>query len=298
MSFVNDFFRAVFLGVFYSLGLLFEICLFLNRRKSFREMVWVILLLSLSLPFKFFFQDSGFQIFYSVFLYSIMLFLPVKLFDTPFPRALRVLIVILLLSVLGDVFSLFLCIHVLGWQEIPHWTEKSFLLPVILSNSTQVFLAFLYHTFVYKRKKTSIYLKDQVVPVLLLWIEVFSILWFYLASMFSHKGLFLSTLTLQILIEAAGIYLLVDLIRNVGHEQREKRLQELEENNRRIYELLKQNEDAYRRLHKIRHDFRNQLMSARLMADAGEGNKAEALFLELERQLEDKLQTEKQYERS
>ena len=298
MLFINNFFYSLVLGALYGMGLLFEICLFLNRRKSFREMVWVLLLLSLPIPFKFFFQDSGFQIFYSVLLYSIMLFLPVKLFGTPLHRALRVLIAILLLSIFGDVFSLFLCIHVLGWQEIPHWTEKSFLLPVILSNSTQVFLAFLYHAFVYKRRKTSVFLKDQIIPILLLWIEILSILWFYLTSTFSHKGLFLSTLALQILIEAVGIYLLVDLIRDAGREQREKRLQELEENNRRIYELLKQNEDAYRRLHKIRHDFRNQLMSARLMAAAGKGNKAEALFLELERQLEDKLPAEKQHERS
>ena len=298
MLYVNEFFRILFLGFLYGLGLLLELCLFLNCRKSIRAMTEMTILLSLAAGIKIVFQDSVFQVIYSVLLYSIIVFLPIRFFEIRFHTALRLLIVILLLSALGDFFSLFFCVHVLRWQEIPSWTETPFLLPVFLSNSVQVFLALLYHHFAYRKKITSIFLKDQFVPVLLLWIEIFSILWFYLASMFSHKGLFFSTFVLQLLIETAVVYLLIDLIRDASREQRKKRLQELEENNRQIYELLKQNENAYRRLHKIRHDFHNQLMSARLMADSGERNKAEALFLELEQQLNDKLQTEKQHDRS
>ena len=252
----------VILSLIYALGLVFANSLIFDRLGDIKGNACIFLFIFLTSFPKLFFKESIISAVVTFMVFVLLVFIEKRSCGLSYSKVVLNVALILIFSIIGDCIALGICFGLLGYEIVPAWEKAETVAPTIISNSIQIILAFVYNKYMYKNAKSENYTKDKV-SLMVLVLEIESLFWLYVVVISENQGMILTSIGLQFLIEAAVIYLLIEIINDSERKHIRKQLKELERRNEEAYRHYKKTGETYKALHKLRHDFNNQLNGLR-----------------------------------
>lgn len=265
-------------------------------------------------------SDSSYLSFFTFIFFAILFFISKYGYKKDGKSfAIRIAIIILL-STIGDIVALFANYYLFGFDKVYHWTEPMFLPPAIVSNLSQLVLAYVLNIIMSRRKKNknleenslmqeesqqdptrqeeytqsdmplvqvptqNDMQKSYMIIAVLLVLEIALFGWMVFSSRRGNIYImtFYPSLGVLFMMSFLLLYLLLDAATVEKDRSMRKMLYSLEKHDKKAFELYKQMEQEYLRLHRIRHDINNQLYTAAILAKNNEQEKADKLFTEIE----------------
>ena len=244
-----------------------------------------------------YFSESFYHSFF-IFIFFILLFFIAKhKYKKDAKSSVMGIAVILILSFIGDIAALFANHYLFGFDRVCHWTEPMFLPPMIVSNFSQLLLAYILNIVMSRRENKNItesnsmhgapqssMQKSYLIIAALLVLETALFGWMIFSSRMGD--IYIMTLYPSLGVLLIMSFLLLYLLYGAVTEEEDRRMRKLlyslKKHDQEAFELYKQIEQEYLRLHRIRHDLNNQLYAASILAKNNEQDKAERLFAEIE----------------
>ena len=210
--------------------------------------------------------------------------------------------IFMLISLIADLFVLGV-FHAIGRDVIRiagEFGSREFMQGSLLSYSVQVLLARAYRRLRERKGRWNDFdeRKESRVLLLALVIQFLFLLWaVFLANLQNSKvvadHMWYFYVALQIVFAAGIVLLLVKYLRDGEIKWMQERISACERRTQLVFKHYAQIEGEYRRLHHLRHDFRNLLNAASGIASAGDIHRAEEILGELKRLLDEGTRDEK-----
>lgn len=208
----------------------------------------------------------------------------------------------MLISMVGDFFVLGV-FHALGRDVVRmagEFGSREFMQGSLVTYSVQILLLRVYWGFRDRRESGNDFdeRRESRMLLLALVIQFLFLLWaVFLVNLQTSKGvtdhLWYVFVALQIVFAAGIMLLLVRYLKDGEVKWMRERLSACERRNQLVYKHYAQIEREYRRLHHLRHDFKNLLSTASGVAGAGDIRRAEEILGELRQLLDEGTRDEK-----
>lgn len=201
-------------------------------------------------------------------------------------RVAAIYFFILVLECFGDLTAIVFLALKNGRFVIPGQFEPEGVLAMLISNSMQILMAYGWkRKFAGKAKKEVERRPERLERRLIVGIHFVFMGLLLALSLTTKTGGNRMLPTLLVLQVTSIVLLMLVLIRDVKNQEiREMQIQlkNKERKDQAFYQCYKETEDAYRSLHKLRHDFHNQLSVAIALLESGESEKANGILNQME----------------
>lgn len=206
-------------------------------------------------------------------------------------RVAAIYFFILVLECFGDLTAILVLALKNGKFVIPGQFEPEGILAMLISNSMQLFMVYGWNRIFARKAQKRLEEKPEMMESHLIIGIHFVFMGLLLAlSLTTETGgnrMLPTLLVLQITSIALLVLVLIRDVKNQEIREMKMQLKNRKRKDRMFYQYYKETEEAYRNLHKLRHDFHNQLSIAVALLERGEIEKADGILSKMENMLKD-----------